>query len=56
MGMWAEWRGPRSGWSRRTKVVAWLVTILGVVAWIVFTDNADEWFDSAPPPSSSVSR
>lgn len=41
MNLWHEWRGPRSGWSRTTKVVAFVVGMLLVVGWAVAVDVLD---------------
>lgn len=55
MGMWTEWRGERSGWSRRTKIVAWAVAGVMVVAWAIAVGYAQERADAAVASTAAAS-
>lgn len=39
MNIWQEWRGPRHAWTLRTKVAAYAVAGVLVLAWVSLVDH-----------------
>ena len=50
-GSWSEWRGPRSGWSRRTKVITFVVTGVLAIAWAIGVGYVQERADGVTAPA-----
>lgn len=56
--MWSEWRGPRRGWSRRTKITTFVVAAAIAVAWGIGIGYLQDRASGATPsdPATGASR
>lgn len=49
MGMWSEWRGPRSRWSRSTKIVAFVASAVIAIVSVIAIGYLGERASAATP-------